>query len=134
MTPIITPAFVISFVVTSPVEWASALGGVLIGNSIANDVQSTAPMTRVFAPPTGSRVSPIPTATAQRIGTIRLAEAVLEYRSYAKLVSTYMNMDEFEANGDGRVHTNYNSQGARTGRMSSDKPNLRYEGVMLATA
>lgn len=63
-----------------------------------------------------------------------LAEAVLEYRSYAKLVSTYMNMDEFEANGDGRVHTNYNSQGARTGRMSSDKPNLRYEGVMLATA
>ena len=54
-----------------------------------------------------------------------LAEAVLEYRSYAKLVSTYMNMDEFEANGDGRVHTNYNSQGARTGRMSSDKPNLQ---------
>ena len=54
-----------------------------------------------------------------------ISEVILRYRKFAKLVSTYLNMDEFQARNDGRVHTNYNANGARTGRMSSDKPNLQ---------
>ena len=69
-----------SLVVTRPVECARAFGGVLIGKSIASDVQRTAPMSRVLDPPRGSRVSPMPTPTAQRIGTMRLAAAVFDMK------------------------------------------------------
>lgn len=54
-----------------------------------------------------------------------IAKIILEYRKFSKLVSTYLDMDKFQANNDGRVHTNYNQNGARTGRLSSDKPNLQ---------
>ena len=80
MTPIIMPIFDMSLVVTSPVECARALGGVDIGNSIANEVHNVAPTISILIPPTGSRASPIPTPTALRIGTIRLAAAVFEMK------------------------------------------------------
>lgn len=54
-----------------------------------------------------------------------IGEALLEYRSKAKLVSTYLDMDEHTDAKSNRVHTNYKQLGAATGRMSSEAPNLQ---------
>ena len=51
-----------------------------------------------------------------------IAKYILDYRSAVKLTSTYIdNMFDF-IKKDGRVHTHFNSNGARTGRMSSSNP------------
>lgn len=54
-----------------------------------------------------------------------IAKALLVYRKYAKLMSTYITMDEHLAKTDNRIHTNYKQYGAKTGRMSSEAPNLQ---------
>lgn len=56
---------------------------------------------------------------------IPIAKALLQYRKYAKLVSTYITLDEYLAKPDNRVHTNFKQYGAKTGRMSSEGPNLQ---------
>lgn len=56
---------------------------------------------------------------------IPIAKALLQYRKYAKLVSTYTTLDEYLAKPDNRVHTTFKQYGAKTGRMSSEKPNLQ---------
>lgn len=54
-----------------------------------------------------------------------VAKAVLKYRKYAKLVSTYTTLDEHLAKPDNRIHTNFKQYGAKTGRMASEAPNLQ---------
>ncbi|MBM4311687.1 MAG: DNA polymerase I [Deltaproteobacteria bacterium] len=55
-----------------------------------------------------------------------MPEAVLEYRSLAKLVSTYVDSLPALINpATGRVHTSYNQTVTATGRLSSSDPNLQ---------
>lgn len=51
-----------------------------------------------------------------------IAEYILEYRAAQKLTSTYIDNIPNVIHTDGRVHTHFNSNGARTGRMSSSEP------------
>lgn len=53
-------------------------------------------------------------------------KAILEYREIAKLISTYIDKMENVINpNDGKVHCNFNQYGAKTGRFSSNDPNLQ---------
>ena len=55
-----------------------------------------------------------------------LPAEVLEYRSLAKLVSTYVDaLPELINPATGRVHTSYNQTVTATGRLSSSDPNLQ---------
>jgi DNA polymerase-1 len=55
-----------------------------------------------------------------------LPEAILEYRSVAKLKSTYLDALPRQVNPEtGRIHTRYNQLVAATGRLSSSEPNLQ---------
>jgi DNA polymerase-1 len=54
-----------------------------------------------------------------------LPRALLEWRSYTKLKSTYVDTLPALAHPDGRVRTNFNQVGASTGRLSSQNPNLQ---------
>lgn len=55
-----------------------------------------------------------------------IARLILEYRTLAKLRSTYVDWLLHSVNPvDGRIHTTYDSLGAATGRMSSNDPNLQ---------
>ena len=56
---------------------------------------------------------------------IPIARALLKYRKYAKLVSTYTTLDDHLAKPDNRIHTTFKQYGAKTGRMSSEGPNLQ---------
>jgi DNA polymerase-1 len=50
--------------------------------------------------------------------------AILRYREVEKLRSTYTEALLNEIAGDGRIHATFNQTVARTGRLSSDAPNL----------
>ncbi len=55
-----------------------------------------------------------------------LPRLILEYRGYAKLVSTYTDKLPEQINPDsGRVHTSFHQAVAATGRLSSTDPNLQ---------
>lgn len=55
-----------------------------------------------------------------------IVKAILEYREVAKLVSTYIDkLPECVNPKDGRIHCSFNQYGAKTGRFSSDNPNLQ---------
>lgn len=55
-----------------------------------------------------------------------LCKAVLEYRATAKLLTTYIDkLPECVNPKTGRIHCNFNQYGAKTGRMSSDNPNMQ---------
>ncbi|HEY5890544.1 MAG TPA: DNA polymerase I [Acidimicrobiia bacterium] len=54
-----------------------------------------------------------------------LVEALLEYREYEKLRSTYVDGYLPLIEDDGRIHTRFNQMAATTGRLSSDRPNLQ---------
>ncbi len=57
---------------------------------------------------------------------IELAQNILDYRTLAKLKSTYTdNLKTAIIATTGRVHTSYNMVGAITGRLSSTEPNLQ---------
>jgi len=51
-------------------------------------------------------------------------EPLLRYREVEKLRSTYGESLLGEVAGDGRIHATFNQTVARTGRLSSDRPNL----------
>src|SRR6202034_1256370 len=53
-----------------------------------------------------------------------IIEALLRYREVEKLRSTYGESLLAEVAADGRIHTTFNQTVARTGRLSSDQPNL----------
>ncbi len=55
-----------------------------------------------------------------------LPELILEYRSFSKLKSTYVDaLPEIMREDTGRVHTSFNQAVAATGRLSSSNPNLQ---------
>lgn len=54
-----------------------------------------------------------------------IALDILEYRKYAKLVSTYIDGMIPHISGDGKVHTYFNQALTATGRLSSSNPNLQ---------
>lgn len=53
-----------------------------------------------------------------------LMEQLLEYRSYHKMVSTYLK-GVYKRLEDGRIHTHFKIEGTGTGRLSSEDPNLQ---------
>ncbi|MBQ0098869.1 MAG: DNA polymerase I [Oscillospiraceae bacterium] len=50
---------------------------------------------------------------------------ILEYRTLAKLKSTYCDSLVEKADEDGRIHSSFNQTETRTGRISSTEPNLQ---------
>ncbi len=63
--------------------------------------------------------------TLERLrGEHPIIEALLRYREVEKLRSTYGESLLAEVAGDGRIHATFNQTVARTGRLSSDQPNL----------
>lgn len=55
-----------------------------------------------------------------------IAKAILDFREMSKLVSTYIDkLPECVNPKDGRIHCSFNQYGAKTGRFSSENPNLQ---------
>lgn len=54
-----------------------------------------------------------------------VVEDILQYRFYQKLSSTYVDGLLKVIGPDGRIHSTFNQTEARTGRLSSDNPNLQ---------
>ncbi len=54
-----------------------------------------------------------------------VVEAILEYRKYAKLKSTYIDGLLKQVGSDGRIHTSFDQTKTATGRISSKEPNLQ---------
>lgn len=54
-----------------------------------------------------------------------LCKAILDYRKTEKLLSTYIDKLPNEITEDGKIHCNFNQYGAKTGRLSSDEPNMQ---------
>ncbi len=64
-------------------------------------------------------------ASLERLrGTHPIIEALLRYREVEKLRSTYGLSLLAEIGPDGRIHASFNQTVARTGRLSSEQPNL----------
>jgi DNA polymerase-1 len=64
-------------------------------------------------------------ASLERLrGEHPIIEALLRYREVEKLRSTYGDSRLAEVGADGRIHASFNQTVARTGRLSSDQPNL----------
>jgi DNA polymerase-1 len=58
------------------------------------------------------------------VGTHPIIEAILSYREVEKLRSTYGESLLAEVGPDGRIHATFRQTVARTGRLSSESPNL----------
>ncbi|MBR6703848.1 MAG: DNA polymerase I [Lachnospiraceae bacterium] len=54
-----------------------------------------------------------------------IIQDILDYRTYQKLKSTYVEGLLKAIGPDGRIHTHFRQTEARTGRLSSDEPNLQ---------
>jgi len=54
-----------------------------------------------------------------------IIDAILEYRQYAKLKSTYVDGLKKAIAPDGRIHTSFQNTATSTGRLSSTEPNLQ---------
>ena len=63
--------------------------------------------------------------TLEALRDYPLVEDILQYRAYQKLNSTYVEGLLKVIAKDGRIHTRFNQTEARTGRLSSDNPNLQ---------
>ncbi len=64
-------------------------------------------------------------ASLERLrGEHPIIESLLRYREVEKLRSTYGDSLLAEVGADGRIHASFNQTVARTGRLSSDQPNL----------
>jgi len=61
----------------------------------------------------------------------KIVELILEYRMYSKLYSSYIVGLISEIKDDGKIHTIYNQTLTRTGRLSSERPNLQNIPVRL---
>lgn len=61
-----------------------------------------------------------------------LPALITEYRSFAKLKSTYVDALPALVGADGRLHTEFNQAVAATGRLSSSNPNLQNIPVRTA--
>ena len=58
-------------------------------------------------------------------GTHPVVDLIIEYRTYAKLLSTYIVGLKENIMDDGKIHTIYTQTMTRTGRLSSIEPNLQ---------
>ncbi len=58
-------------------------------------------------------------------GAHPIIDAILEYRQYAKLKSTYVDGLGKVIGADGRIHTTFQNTVTATGRLSSTEPNLQ---------
>lgn len=58
-------------------------------------------------------------------GEAPIVQDILNYRTYQKLKSTYVEGLLKAIGPDGRIHSRFNQTEARTGRLSSDEPNLQ---------
>lgn len=58
-------------------------------------------------------------------GKSPVVEDILQYRTYQKLNSTYVEGLLKQVEEDGRIHTVFNQTETRTGRISSNEPNLQ---------
>ena len=56
---------------------------------------------------------------------IEIAEKLLEYRGFTKLLSTYVEPFPKLADENDRIHTTFNQNGTSTGRLSSANPNIQ---------
>ena len=63
--------------------------------------------------------------TLESLREYPLVEDILQYRAYQKLNSTYVEGLLKVIGEDGRIHSTFNQTEARTGRLSSDNPNLQ---------
>lgn len=54
-----------------------------------------------------------------------LCKIILDYRKVEKLLSTYIDKLPECLQKDNRIHCNFNQYGAKTGRLSSDEPNMQ---------
>lgn len=54
-----------------------------------------------------------------------ICKAILDYRGVAKLLSTYIDKMPEILYEDGKVHCEFNQYGAKTGRLSSENPNMQ---------
>lgn len=54
-----------------------------------------------------------------------LAKLILDYRGFAKKISTYIDAMPGFVMPDGKIHTNYNPYETTTGRLSASDPNLQ---------
>ncbi len=61
-----------------------------------------------------------------------LCQMILDYRSLAKLLSTYVDALGAHVGPDGRIHTSFHQAVAQTGRLSSNDPNL--QNIPIRTA
>ncbi len=59
------------------------------------------------------------------VGKYEIVDKVLDYRAFTKLNSNYIVGLINEIKSDGRIHTIYNQTLTRTGRLSSERPNLQ---------
>ncbi len=70
-----------------------------------------------------------PSTDAETLESLRkyspVIDHILLYRTYAKLYSTYVEGLLREVGPDGRIHSTFNQTEARTGRLSSNEPNLQ---------
>ena len=60
-----------------------------------------------------------------------IVEKILMYRTYTKLLSTYVVSLKEEIKVDGKIHTIFNQSLTRTGRLSSERPNLQNIPIRL---
>lgn len=54
-----------------------------------------------------------------------VAKAILDYREFSTIVDTFIDKLPECVEADGRIHCNFNQYGAKTGRFSSENPNMQ---------
>jgi len=79
--------------------------------------------------PAGKKTKTGYATDAETLGKIRhlspIVDAVLAYRTYSKLLSTYVEGLLKQVGPDGRIHTVFHQTVTATGRLSSAEPNLQ---------
>lgn len=79
--------------------------------------------------PTGKKTKSGYSTSAEVLENLRMVhpavDAILEYRTLAKLKSTYCDALVKLADSGSRIHSNFNQTETRTGRISSTDPNLQ---------
>ena len=79
--------------------------------------------------PTGKKTKSGYSTSADVLDSLKdsfpVVKHVLEYRTYAKLKSTYCDGLLKVIASDGRIHSSFNQKETRTGRISSTEPNLQ---------
>ncbi|MEG2929228.1 MAG: DNA polymerase I [Oscillospiraceae bacterium] len=79
--------------------------------------------------PTGKKTKSGYSTNAEVLEGLRkyhpVIDVILNYRTYQKLNSTYVEGMKGKVREDGRIHTTFNQTETRTGRISSGEPNLQ---------